>query len=346
MKKLVVVLMLALMVSVTGCGNKTPLPEVSEPTMESSTDIRNEGSEDSSEETKEPLESVEESTGEFAESTESVEGTENTVTTESTEESAEDTHESTGESTEAVDGNATTEESRPSESSESSVAESSEETVAVVKPTPAPTPTPTPVPTEKPVETPKPTPTPTPKPVETPKPTPTPTPKPVETPKPTPTPTPTPKPVETPKPTPTPTPTPTPAPTPTPTPEHTHNCVFIGVSKPARCQFPGEGIYECTLCDYGYVTTSPVDLPALGHDWDVRIVDEGDCSNKYFAVKTCKRCGTEEQEIGDYVDKHDWKEAEIKWPDENGELYWWKRVYCTRCNVDKEFTKLRPVEDE
>ena len=316
MKKLVVVLMLALMVSVTGCGNKTPLPEVSEPTMESSTDIRNEGSEDSSEETKEPLESVEESTGEFAESTESVEGTENTVTTESTEESAEDTHESTGESTEAVDGNATTEESRPSESSESSVAESSEETVAVVKPTPAPTPTPTPVPTEKPVETPKPTPTPTPKPVETPKPTPTPT------------------------------PTPTPAPTPTPTPEHTHNCVFIGVSKPARCQFPGEGIYECTLCDYGYVTTSPVDLPALGHDWDVRIVDEGDCSNKYFAVKTCKRCGTEEQEIGDYVDKHDWKEAEIKWPDENGELYWWKRVYCTRCNVDKEFTKLRPVEDE
>ena len=337
MKKLVVVLMLALMVSVTGCGNKTPLPEVSEPTMESSTDIRNEGSEDSSEETKEPLESVEESTGEFAESTESVEGTENTVTTESTEESAEDTHESTGESTEAVDGNATTEESRPSESSESSVAESSEETVAVVKPTPAPTPTPTPVPTEKPVETPKPTPTPTP------------TPKPVETPKPTPVPTPTPKPVETPKPTPVPTPTPTPTPAPTPTPEHEHNYVLVGVYRPARCQFPGEGIYECTLCNDGYVTTSSKDLPALGHDWDVRIVDEGDCSNKYFAVKTCKRCGTEEQEIGDYVDKHDWVTREFirrNSGDDDNE-WWFERTYCERCNKEKEPPKpLRPATQE
>ena len=321
MKKLVVVLMLALMVSVTGCGNKTPLPEVSEPTMESSTDIRNEGSEDSSEETKEPLESVEESTGEFAESTESVEGTENTVTTESTEESAEDTHESTGESTEAVDGNATTEESRPSESSESSVAESSEETVAVVKPTPAPTPTPTPVPTEKPVETPKPTPTPTP----------------------------TPKPVETPKPTPVPTPTPTPTPAPTPTPEHEHNYVLVGVYRPARCQFPGEGIYECTLCNDGYVTTSSKDLPALGHDWDVRIVDEGDCSNKYFAVKTCKRCGTEEQEIGDYVDKHDWVTREFirrNSGDDDNE-WWFERTYCERCNKEKEPPKpLRPATQE
>lgn len=315
MKKLVVVLMLALMVSVTGCGNKTPLPEVSEPTMESSADIRNEGSEGSSEETKEPLESVEESTEETAESTESVEGTENTVTTESTEESTEDAHESTGESTEAVDSNVTTEESRPSESSESSVAESSEETVAVVKPTPAPTPTPTPTPT------PAPTPTPTPKPVETPKPTPTPAP----------------------------TPTPTPAPTPTPTPEHTHNCVFIGVSKPARCQFPGEGIYECTLCDYGYVTTSPVDLPALGHDWEVNVLDEGDCTHMYYALKTCKRCGTEERDVGDYVDKHDWVTREFirrNSGDDDNE-WWFERTYCERCNKEKEPPKpLRPATQE
>lgn len=307
MKKLVVVLMLALMVSVTGCGNKTPLPEVSEPTMESSADIRNEGSEGSSEETKEPLESVEESTEETAESTEeTVEGTGSTEDTTETTESPE----STGESTEAVDSNVTTEESRPSESSESSVAESSEETVAVVKPTPAPTPTPTPTPV--------------------------------------PTPTPTPKPVETPKPTPVPTPTPTPAPTPTPTPEHTHDYVVIATNKPARCLFPGELLYECTICGFRMSTTSEKDAPALGHDWEVNVLDEGDCTHMYYALKTCKRCGTEERDIGDYVDKHDWVTKEVTAVNvEDGWRWWYERTYCTRCNADKvPWKPLRPVEDE
>ena len=75
--------------------------------------------------------------------------------------------------------------------------------------------------------------------------------------------------------------------------------------------------------------------------------NEGDCTHKYHATKTCKRCGTEEDIIGDYVDKHDWVTAETMRVNEEGDWWWYERTYCSRCNVDKEAKKpLRAATNE
>ena len=124
---------------------------------------------------------------------------------------------------------------------------------------------------------------------------------------------------------------------------------MIATNKPARCLFPGELLYECTICGFRKSTTSEKDAPALGHDWEVTAVyNEGDCTHKYHATKTCKRCGTKEDIIEDRNrDVHDFETKQGMSLDENYDWWWYEYTRCKRCNasqgVDK---KIRPATDE
>lgn len=67
----------------------------------------------------------------------------------------------------------------------------------------------------------------------------------------------------------------------------------------------------------------------------------------YYALKTCKRCGTKERDVGDYVDKHDFETKQGMSLDENYDWWWYEYTRCKRCNASQgEDKKIRPATDE
>lgn len=103
----------------------------------------------------------------------------------------------------------------------------------------------------------------------------------------------------------------------------------------STCTTTGDRWYICTRCgaeDHGIVLKKE-------HDWEVRVVSEGDCMNPHCTQKTCRVCGYVgpfEDDYSECANKHHWvtvtyqefNEVTLEWEDVT-------RTCCSTCNMDK-----------
>ena len=83
--------------------------------------------------------------------------------------------------------------------------------------------------------------------------------------------------------------------------EHEHSWDSGVVTKPATCTEKGEMTYTCLVCEVQDIRT----IPATGHSYEWKTLEEADCVNDGRKKGVCSECGDERTEVVKAAHKYD-----------------------------------------